>query len=122
MKKESLHIAHYTNVYKPMKNGVVSSVESLRKGQMEEGHSVYVVAPSPSDKTYEQERFVFNIAAITLPNQEYPFALPYDPTLSRVLRGVQPDILHTHHPVGLGRYARRLSKRLERPLVFTFHT
>ena len=122
MEKESLHIAHYTNVYKPMKNGVVSSVESLRRGQMDEGHSVYVVAPSPSDKTYEQERFVFNIAAITLPNQEYPFALPYDPTLSRVLRGVQPDILHTHHPVGLGRYARRLSKRLERPLVFTFHT
>ena len=117
-----LHIAHYTNVYKPMKNGVVSSVESLRKGQKKEGHSVYVVAPSPADKTYEQERFVFNIAAITLPNQEYPFALPYDPALSRVLRGVQPDILHTHHPVGLGRYARRLSKRLERPLVFTFHT
>ena len=122
MDRNSLHIAHYTNVYKPMKNGVVSSVESLRKGQLEQGHSVYVVAPAPQDKSYEQERFVFNVPAITLPQQEYPFALPYDPTIARVLRGLQPDLLHTHHPVGLGRYARLWSQRLGVPLIFTFHT
>ena len=122
MRYEKLHIAHYTNVYKPMKNGVVTSVESFRRGQMEQGHAVYVVAPSPQDKSYVQERFVFNIAAVTLPTQGYPFALPYDPTLTRVLRGIQPDILHTHHPVGLGRFARSWSERLRLPLVFTFHT
>ena len=122
MRYEKLHIAHYTNVYKPLKNGVVTSVESFRKGQMEQGHAVYVVAPSPQDKSYVQERFVFNIAAVTLPTQSYPFALPYDPTLTRVLKGIQPDILHTHHPVGLGRFARSWSERLRVPLVFTFHT
>ena len=122
MSREPWHIAHYTNVYKPMKNGVVSSVESFRKGQLEQGHSVYVVAPTPADRSYVQERFVFNIAAITLPNQEYPFALPYDPSITGVLRGIKPDVLHTHHPVGLGRCARNLSQRRGIPLVFTFHT
>lgn len=117
-----MHIIHYTNVYKPMRNGVVTSVESFRQGQLEQGHEVYVVAPTPGDKSYQQERFVFNIAAVTLPAQSYPFVLPYDPTISRVLRGIQADILHTHHPVGLGRYARLGSQRLNLPLVFTFHT
>lgn len=119
---ERMHIIHYTNVYKPMRNGVVTSVESFRQGQLEQGHEVYVVAPTPSDRSYRQERFVFNIAAITLPAQGYPFVLPYDPTISRVLHGIQADILHTHHPVGLGRYARLGSQRLNLPLVFTFHT
>lgn len=122
MNQKSLHIVHYTNVYKPMKNGVVSSVESFRRGQIDQGHAVYVVAPSPRDKSYVQERFVFNIAAITLPNQEYPFALPFDPNANRVLRGLRPDLLHTHHPVGLGSYAGLWSRRLKIPLVFTFHT
>lgn len=122
MGKPSLHIAHYTNVYKPMKNGVVTSVETLRQGQLAQGHSVYVVAPTAGDGSYDQERFIFNIPAITLPNQEYPFALPYDPTIKRVLRGLRPDLVHTHHPVGLGRYARSCSQRLRVPLVFTFHT
>lgn len=122
MPKNSLHIAHYTNVYKPMKNGVVTSVETLRKGQLAQGHKVYVVAPTLGDKSFAQERFVFTVPAITLPNQEYPFALPYDPTITGVLRGVQPDLLHAHHPVGLGRHARFCSRRLGLPLVFTFHT
>jgi 1,2-diacylglycerol 3-alpha-glucosyltransferase len=122
MRRESLHIAHYTNVYKPMKNGVVSSVDSFRRAQLEQGHAVYIVAPTPRDRTYIQERFVFNIPAITLPNQEYPFALPYERTITRVLGGIQPDILHTHHPVGLGSCAGLWSKRLGIPLIFTFHT
>lgn len=122
MKSGPLHIAHYTNVYKPMKNGVVTSVESFRQAQLEQGHAVYVVAPTPRDKTYLPERFVFNIKAVTLPNQEYPFALPYDPTITGVLRGIQPDVLHAHHPVGLGWYAKYCSSRLRVPLVFTFHT
>jgi 1,2-diacylglycerol 3-alpha-glucosyltransferase len=117
-----LHIAHYTNVYKPMRNGVVTSVESFRRGQLDQGHSVYVVAASPMNKSYQQERFVFNVAAITLWQQQYPFALPYDPTITGVLRGLQPDLLHTHHPMGLGRLARCCSQRLGVPLVFTFHT
>lgn len=120
--EKSLHIAHYTNVYKPMRNGVVTSVESFRQGQLDQGHSVYVVAASPIHKSYQQERFVFNVAAVTLWQQQYPFALPYDPTVTGVLRGIQPDLLHTHHPMGVGRYARSCSQRLRVPLVFTFHT
>lgn len=122
MLSQPLKIAHYTNVYKPMKNGVVSSVDSFRRGQLDQGHSVYIVAPTPRDKNYVPEESVFNITAVTLPNQAYPFALPYDPTIIRVLREIKPDVLHTHHPVGLGRYAGHWSQRFSIPLVFTFHT
>lgn len=52
-----------TNVYRPLSNGVVTSVASFRRGLVERGHVVYVI-PTPT-KTIVMKRGSFRSAHST---------------------------------------------------------
>ncbi|MCA9778332.1 MAG: glycosyltransferase [Candidatus Eremiobacteraeota bacterium] len=117
-----LHVAMFTNVYRPLSNGVVTSVASFRRGLVERGHVVYVMAPHAPEDHRDEERFVFRYPALELPLQRYPLTLPVSPFVDHLLPRLQPDILHAHHPVMLGRVAAKKSRQLRIPLVFTYHT
>ena len=58
-----LHVAMFTNVYRPLSNGVVTSVASFRRGLVERGHVVYVI-PTPT-KTIVMKRGSFRSAHST---------------------------------------------------------
>jgi glycosyltransferase involved in cell wall biosynthesis len=117
-----LHIAHFTNFYLPVVNGVVRSVESFREALTRQGHNVFVFAQSDGD--YEDEApFIFRYPSLPLPTKvEVPAVIPVSPFVDQLLPSLKLDVLHTHHPVLLGQAAASKAKELDRPLVFTFHT
>ena len=121
MLSNHLHIAHYTNVYKPLLNGVAVSVESFRRTLISLGHQVYVFAPAAGEYR-DLERFIIRYPAFELPLQNYPVAVPSSSTADHFLRIAKPDLLHAHHPAILGRAALVHSERHGLPLVFTYHT
>jgi glycosyltransferase involved in cell wall biosynthesis len=53
---------------------------------------------------------------------EFALAVPWSPRIGRQVNGLGLDVFHAHHPFLLGPAARRLARRLDRPLVFTYHT
>jgi glycosyltransferase involved in cell wall biosynthesis len=117
-----LHIAHFTNFYLPVINGVVRSVESFREALTRQGHNVFVFAQSDGD--YQDEApFIFRYPSLPLPIQvEVPAVIPVSPFVDQLLPSLKLDVVHTHHPVLLGQAAASKAEELDIPLVFTFHT
>lgn len=117
-----MHIAHFTNFYLPVVNGVVRSVESFRQELARQGHNVFVFAQD--DSGYKDEApFIFRYPSLSLPMQvEIPAVIPVSPFVDQLLPALKLDVIHTHHPVLLGQAAAKKAEELNLPLVFTFHT
>jgi 1,2-diacylglycerol 3-alpha-glucosyltransferase len=117
-----MHIGFYTNAYHPTISGVVSSVSSYRKALSDLGHNVFIFTPHTED--YEDtEPFVFRYPSIDLPNfPDLPLVIPISTAIDHILPSLKMDVIHSHHPVLLGRTAAHKAEKLNLPLVFTFHT
>lgn len=116
-----MHIAHFTNTYKPNINGVVRSVSTFRDILTQMGHNVFVFSQDTQD--YEDtEPFVFRYPALTIPTVDYSFSIPVSPFVDWLLPSLKLDVIHSNHPVLLGYAAADKAEKLGVPLVFTFHT
>lgn len=116
-----MHIAHFTNTYKPNINGVVRSVSTFRDILTQMGHNVFVFSQDTQD--YEDtEPFVFRYPALTIPTVDYSFSIPVSPFVDWLLPSLKLDVIHSNHPVLLGYAAADKAEKLGIPLVFTFHT
>jgi 1,2-diacylglycerol 3-alpha-glucosyltransferase len=117
-----VRIGLFTNNYLPFCGGVTISVDTLRRGLEAGGHEVWVFAPQfpgVADVNPRVVRFP-SVPAATYP--EFALAVPWAPRISRLISRLDLDVFHAHHPFLLGPAARRLARRLGRPLVFTYHT
>ena len=117
-----MRIAVFTNCYHPLVNGVVGVVSLLRKGFMELGHEVHIFAPKFDDYRDEEEG-IYRYPAVDLTQKvKYPIAIPYSPEISKILKDIDFDIIHSHHPFVLGPLAYKLARSRKKPIIYTFHT
>ena len=117
-----MRIALFTNNYLPFCGGVTISVETLRRGLELAGHDAWVFGPrltGAEDVSAKVVRYP-SIPVTTYP--EFALAVPYSPRIDRLVATLDFDVIHAHHPFLLGPAARRLARRVRRPLVFTYHT
>ena len=115
-----MKIGIFTNVYKPVINGVVNSISALKQGLEELGHEVYIFAPKhPHYK--DNEKRIFRIESIKLSSKEkYRLSLPIFRKSSNIIKKL--DIIHTQHPFVMGNYASFFADIYNKPLIFTHHT
>jgi len=117
-----MRIGFYTNCYKPRINGVVRSISIFRRALAELGHEVYLFAPDAPGFT-DSEPHVHRYPAIPIENGAlYRPAIPCSRAMSRIASTVGLQIMHTHHPAGLGWAAWYQARRLDVPLVYTLHS
>lgn len=117
-----MRVGVFTNNYLPIRGGVTTSVETLADGLRALGHHVSIFAPRFSGHATDAPGVIRvpSIPALTYP--EFALAVPGSPALARTVEQLGLDIFHAQHPFLLGGAARRLARRLGRPLVFTYHT
>lgn len=117
----SLKIGIFTDSYRPYTSGVVRSIETFTDELQAQGHEVFIFAPDYPNCSKENR--VYRFSSIPAPtNHEYTLAVPFSFTLRSTLKKLNLDIIHVHSPFLLGRLGARYAKRLNIPLVFTFHT
>jgi glycosyltransferase involved in cell wall biosynthesis len=117
-----VRIGLFTNNYLPFCGGVTISVQTLRRGLEARGHEAWIFAPrfpGAPDPDPRVVRFP-SIPAATYP--EFALAVPWSPRIGRLVGRLDLDVFHAHHPFLLGPAARRLARRRQRALVFTYHT
>src|SRR5204863_6750563 len=97
-------------------------VEPMRRGVEARGHEACVLAPGFPGPIADPPRVLRypSIPAATYP--EFPLAIPFARAIAARVRALAVDVFHAHHPFLLGPAAARLARRLDRPLVFTYHT
>jgi len=119
-----MRVGIFTNNYLPTLGGVPLSIETLRIGLERSGHRAYVFAPRVpgfSDPSPHVIR-IPSFRAPTYPNFFVSLPVYVYSRLLPVVRELNLDIFHAHHPFLLGQTARRLAFTFKRPLVFTYHT
>ncbi len=120
---KSLKIALFTEVYEPIVNGVVASVDSLATQLRSVGHEVYMFAPHIPNGG-EMLGQVFRMPSLPLPARtNYRLTLPLVSLRNKRRFLSQCDIIHSHSLFVTGWMASYYARhRFGVPLVFTYHT
>jgi glycosyltransferase involved in cell wall biosynthesis len=119
-----MHIAMFTNNYKPFVGGVPISIDIFAKEFRKLGHQVTVFAPKYK-KITEDEKNIFRVPSLKMikhGNSYLPIPLSGLSNLKRKFRSLDIDIIHCHHPFLLGRVGQKLGDKYGIPVVYTYHT
>jgi glycosyltransferase involved in cell wall biosynthesis len=117
-----MRVGFFTEVYHPIVNGIVASVDGLASGLRTLGHEVYCFAPHVPGYE-ERDEPVFRMPSLPLPvPTPYRLTLPLVSRRNRNAIINRLDILHAHSPFVTGWMAVRYARRLRVPLVYTYHT
>ncbi|MDF2923501.1 MAG: 1,2-diacylglycerol 3-glucosyltransferase [Paenibacillaceae bacterium] len=115
-----MKIGLFTDTYYPQVNGVATSVLMHKQYLEMLGHRVFVFTTT-DPKAIMPELGVFRISSI-------PFASTrrigtfFHPKVTKMIRRLELDVIHTHTEFSLGIMGRSLAKELKIPFVHTYHT
>jgi 1,2-diacylglycerol 3-alpha-glucosyltransferase len=112
-----------TDWYKPVINGVVTSVENLRTGLLAAGHEVKILTLSGTrrNRIDGDTYYVGSLSAgLIYPNAR--IMLAYEVPIIRGLIKWKPDIVHSQCEFSTFFLAHAVATRCGAPLVHTYHT
>jgi 1,2-diacylglycerol 3-alpha-glucosyltransferase len=112
-----------TDCYTPTVNGVVTSVKNLKRELTKLGHKVRILTMSDSLQSTENEGVIY-LGSLSA-GKIYPGArlsLSRDNKYIDELLTWGPDIIHSQSEFSTFSIARKISKKLQVPLVHTYHT
>jgi 1,2-diacylglycerol 3-alpha-glucosyltransferase len=125
--KKKLNIAFFLDNFYPQVNGVVTSSLNTAFELSKRGHSIFGIVPCHNNfKNYSKEYFPFQtyfcrgFFAYFYP--DFLFTYPFSSNVISSMKKFKPDIIHFHAPFTIGYQAIRASKKLNVPVVGTFHT
>ncbi len=117
-----MNIGFFTNIYTPTVSGVVTIIENYRKELEKQGHKVYIFAAKQPEYKDKNPR-VFRFRSVDLSYEiAYPLPILYSYRISRMIKKLNLDVVHTHHFLVCGQIAWYYAKKFNIPLVFTHHT
>lgn len=117
-----MRIGIFTDSYYPHVSGVSTSIEMLKNALEEMGHKVYIVAPNKTF-LYDKKNKIIWIPGLKLTSYELRVAELYSNRAMKIIeREWELDIIHTQTELSIDFFARRVAKRLNIPIVRTYHT
>lgn len=115
-----MRILFVTATYSPSINGVAYQVQILKRAIEKLGHQVMVLAPSFPGYT-DTEKLVVRYPSFPNPfAKSHPIGIPL--LNQNEVEKFSPQIIHTHHPLIVGKLAILLANKYLAPLFFTAHT
>ena len=120
-----MRIMIVTDQYSPMVGGVPTVTQGLAVDFANRGNQVWVVAPSSGQRDVhriEQKVHVYRFSSFEWPTYA-DLRIPFLPILPfrRLLKKIDPDIIHIHSPIVLGNIAQIVAGSLRKPVIVTNH-
>jgi 1,2-diacylglycerol 3-alpha-glucosyltransferase len=117
-----MRIGIFSESYRPLINGVSTSLDLLIAELERAGHTVYVFA-SGYPRFVDERPGVFRFPSInSFVEPDYVLPVPISPSIMRVIPTLGLDVIHSQSPFILGGVARRISRRYHIPHISTNHT
>lgn len=117
-----MRVGLFSNAYRPVVSGVVNSLAELRKSLLKRHHTPFLFAPEVRGYR-DRHAGVFRFPSLDLDKSVgFPVPIPYSARLARLVPRMGLDLIHSHHPILIGATAAKFSRKLDIPLVYTFHT
>lgn len=116
-----MNIGIFTDAYYPQVSGVVTSTMILKNELIRLGHSVIIITVAHPD-VEEQEGIIRlpSIPFFLLPSQRV--GMIYSHKIMNKIKKLDLDIIHTQTEFSIGLFGRIVAKRLDIPVVHTYHT
>jgi glycosyltransferase involved in cell wall biosynthesis len=115
-----LRVAAFTDTYLPTVNGVTYTVQTWRERWLDRGGRMDVVFPNAPAYDPDLDEGEHPTRSFDFPFYEgYRFGLPGVPD---PVRTSEPEVVHAHTPFGLGLSAMYLARKIDAPLVASYHT
>ena len=114
-----------TESYYPNISGVAVFTHNLSKKMQSQNHEIFVIAPSPNFKEYEEK--IDGVRIFRLASKVNKFRQGYYVSkfpflkVAKIIRKIKPDIIHLQDPVMISFSAMREAKKLKIPIVVTNH-
>ncbi|MCP8307091.1 MAG: glycosyltransferase [archaeon] len=118
-----MKIAFFSDTYLPNRDGVVTSILTLRKALEERGHEVFIFCSGSrqaKEKNIDDHVFYYT----SIPFKPYPdYKIAFFPFLSeREVEKLGIQLVHSHGLATTGWAAVRAARSLRLPIITTFHT
>jgi len=108
-------VATFTDTYLPTVNGVTYTVQTWRDHWQERGGRMDVVYPQSDHEPTAGE---YPVRSLPFPFYDgYRLGMPQIPSAVR-----DADVVHAHTPFSLGMAGKRLARKIDAPLVASYHT
>lgn len=118
-----MRIALVTNNFFPIISGVSVAVSNLYDELTKLGHKIFIVAPHHPDCIEDNKSIIRTRSIPIFYRAKYPLPLSTSIDLLELFKKLRIDIVHSHHPFGLGQSALKACKEYSNiPIVFTNHT
>lgn len=117
-----MRIGLFTDTYYPEINGVANSVFQLKKELEKAGDEVYIFTVSNPD-VKEKEDHVYRLKSVVCPLiNERRISYATFSHWFKVIKELHLDIIHTQTEFMVGHIGRKAAKKLQIPLIHTYHT
>jgi len=124
----SMNIVHVTDQYWPSISGVSVTVDAYIKEFTKMGHNVFLLAPEyPNASEFDKKRNIshlyrFKSYKVYFNVENRLVYRTQKSKIFKVLRSINPDIIHLHTEFAMGKMASYYAKKFHIPLVITAHT
>ena len=117
-----MKVCQFIDTYYPVVDGAIN-VSKYYADSVNKIEESALAAPKAAKKYEETDGFkVFRCASVGAP-EKYRCGIPQiDCKFKKALKNENFDILHAHSPYLLGRYAVKMGKKYNKPVVATLHT
>lgn len=117
-----MNIGIFTDTYSPQVNGVVSSILTLEKALQKQGHQAYVFTITHPEAENDPP-YVYRMASIPfIFLKDHRVGIVYSNKALRKIKRLKLDLILSQTEFSLGIFAKLVSKRLNVPIVHTYHT
>lgn len=121
---QGIKILELCDAFYPVVDGVVAVVKNYAEN-INKTDACVVAAPAPArkQKYVDKESFdVIRCRSVSAP-EHYRFGFPsIDRKFKKKVKNGNFDVMHTHSPFSMGRFALSFTKKRKIPLVVTLHT
>ena len=120
-----MRIGIFTDSYYPHISGVATSIEMLKEALIAMGHKVYIVAPNLDNYKfiYEKDKCIIRLPGIKTGVYKLRITGIYSAKAMQIIKNEwKLDIIHSQTEASVGTFANIVAKRLNIPVVQTYHT
>src|SRR5690606_17026450 len=119
-----MRIGIFTDAYKPLISGVVTSVVTLKEGLEAEGHEVFVIAPFGPRQKKEDDPNTIRLRGMVIPRRSLKGFrwIPFSRIYLKRIKKLNLDVIHIHTEFSVGDLGLVAGKKFKIPMVYTLHT
>ncbi|MGB9748956.1 MAG: glycosyltransferase [Candidatus Woesearchaeota archaeon] len=114
-----MRIGFFTETYRPVKSGVVTSLIAFKQELESKKHKVYVFAPKHGHYK-DREKNIIRFNGLKILNTDFSLTFPMMSPKLRICKNL--DVIHANHPVNTGLTALYVARLYKKPLIFTAHS